>query len=87
MAVIRQKIALNDIRFFAHHGFYPEEQKTGNEFFVNIAVEFIAAPNFNDELAETINYERLYEIASLNMKTSKMTCILLPCLVSLKRLY
>ena len=71
MAVIKQKVALNDIRFFAYHGFYPEEQKVGNEFFVDISAEFHTLENLNDELSETLNYEHLHEIASLEMKTPR----------------
>lgn len=36
----RQRVALCDLRFFAYHGFYPEEQVLGNEYFVDVAVSF-----------------------------------------------
>ena len=31
-------VYLNEVRFFAYHGLFEEEQKTGNEFEVNFAV-------------------------------------------------
>ncbi|MBC8052374.1 MAG: dihydroneopterin aldolase [Sphingobacteriaceae bacterium] len=69
MGQIKQKIALEGIRFFARHGFYPEEQKVGNEFMVTIETEMFVVENLNDELSDTVNYERLFEIASQEMKT------------------
>lgn len=62
-------IALEGIEFFAHHGFYSEEQKIGNKYTVDIIVE----SNFNksaksDDLAETVNYELLYKIIKKEMK-------------------
>ncbi len=66
-----QKITLNDLRFFAYHGFYPEEQVEGNEFFVNITVTFLLTeflnPESQEDLSTTINYETIYQIAESEM--------------------
>ena len=67
MAIIRQKVALEGVRFFAFHGYYPEEQKAGNEFLLDIETEMLVVENLNDELSDTVNYERLFEIASAEM--------------------
>lgn len=71
MASITQKVALEGIRFFAYHGYYPEEQKAGNEFLVEINTEMAVEENLNDELSDTVNYERLFEIAAFEMKTPR----------------
>lgn len=71
MAVINQKVALEGVRFFAYHGYYPEEQKAGNEFLVDIETSMLVKENLNDELSETVNYERLFEIAAIEMKTPR----------------
>ena len=71
MGEIYQKVALERIRFFSRHVFYPEEQKVGNEFLVHIETLMGVNENLNDELDETINYERLFEIASNEMKTPR----------------
>ena len=71
MPIIRQKVALEGVRFFAYHGYYPEEQKIGNDFVIDIETEMIVVENLSDELGDTINYERLYEIAVLEMKTPR----------------
>ena len=68
MPVMRQRVALEGIRFHAFHGFYPEEQKIGNEFLLDISTESNADGDFVDELADTVNYERLFEIAAEEMK-------------------
>jgi len=70
---LRQKVALEGIRFFSHHGFYPEEQLTGNDFIVDIVTEMNADGTSTDELPDTVNYERLFFIASEETKnTSKL---------------
>jgi len=65
-------VALHGVEFFAYHGFYPEEQKLGNHFIVDIEVEF--TPNGDitaDDLGNTVNYEQLYDIACEEMKHPK----------------
>src|SRR5690606_14722129 len=50
--------------FYAFHGFYPDEQVTGNEFVVNIeATMSLRSLSMQDQLTETVNYEQLYRIA------------------------
>lgn len=68
MGIIRQKVALQGVRFYAYHGFYPEEQVTGNEFVVDIETELEVFGHGEDELANTVNYERLFEIARTEMQ-------------------
>lgn len=68
MGTIRQKVALQGIRFFAYHGFYPQEWILGNEFIVDIETEQDVFGHGNDELAQTVNYERLFEIVAHEMK-------------------
>ena len=71
MAVIRQKVALEGVRFFAYHGYYPVEQKVGNEFVLDLETVMLVNENLGDDLSDTINYERLFEIAALEMKTNR----------------
>ena len=57
------KITLEGLEFFAHHGFYKEEQKIGNKFCVDITVATdLADAAQHDDLKETVNYESLYHI-------------------------
>ncbi len=57
------RITLEGLEFFAHHGFYQEEQKIGNKFAVDITVATdLTDAAEHDELKETINYETLYRL-------------------------
>jgi dihydroneopterin aldolase len=64
-------IALHGASFFAYHGFYPEEQKLGNHFIVDIEVGFEPDVDVNDELTNTVNYEQLHAIAAEQMKQTR----------------
>ena len=69
MGTIRQQVALTDARFFAYHGYYPEEQVLGNEFTVHICVMFNRDDRLTTgELEHTVNYEQLYHIAKTEME-------------------
>ncbi|MGF7037191.1 dihydroneopterin aldolase [Mucilaginibacter lappiensis] len=62
-------IALQGAEFFAYHGFYPEEQKLGCRFVVDIEVGFIPQTDLNDDnLDNTVDYEKIYIIACEEMK-------------------
>lgn len=60
-------IELKALRFFAHHGLYPEEKKTGNEFEVNLSVAYNPTQGEITDISETINYATLYELVSHEM--------------------
>lgn len=53
------------MEFFAHHGFYDEEQKMGNKYGidVHITADFKEAA-MEDKLQKTINYEVIYKIVA-----------------------
>jgi dihydroneopterin aldolase len=70
MGMIKQRVSLNGIRFFSYHGFYPEEQVLGTEFIVDIDTELEVFGSGDDDIANTVNYERLLHIASEEMKNS-----------------
>lgn len=66
------KVSLHGAEFFAHHGFYPEEQILGNKFVINIDVEFITnADMTGDHIADTVNYEQLYTIVEEEMRHTR----------------
>lgn len=71
MGTISQKVSLEGVRFFAFHGFYPEEQVLGTEFILDIDAIQEVFDDGKDELANTVNYVRLFEIASEEMKITR----------------
>ena len=65
-----QTVALNDVKCFAFHGYYPEEQITGTEFMVSIKVTFHPSGDTED-LQRTVNYEVLNNIIREEMASTK----------------
>jgi dihydroneopterin aldolase len=71
MGMIKQKVSLEGVRFFAYHGFYPEEQILGTEFIVDVDTELEVFTAGEDEILNTVNYEKLFQIISAEMKTPR----------------
>lgn len=61
-------VCLEQIEFFAYHGFFDEEQKMGNRYSVDVTVstDFLQAAQ-HDKLANTINYGSIYAIIKAEM--------------------
>jgi len=65
-----QTVALRDVKCYAFHGYYPEEQLTGIYFLVDTVVTF--TPNTDTEnLERTVNYEILNNIILDEMKNPR----------------
>ena len=71
MGTIKQKVSLEGVRFFAYHGFYPEEQILGTEFIIDVDTELEVFTAGEDEISNTVNYEKLFQIISVEMKTPR----------------
>ena len=67
-------IALEGMQFYAHHGFYEEEQIIGNDYVVDVYITTTTnRAAIEDDLYQTINYETVYRIcASAMRKRSKL---------------
>lgn len=67
-----QTVALKDVKCFALHGYYPEEQLTGIYFLVDVTVTFVPSGD-TENLDHTVNYEVLNTIILEEMeRTQKM---------------
>lgn len=55
-------ISLNGLRFFAEHGLYPEEQKVGHEFELDICITAPEPEGGVQHLDQTINYAEVFVI-------------------------
>lgn len=62
-----QQVSLKDVRFYAFHGYFPEEQILGNEFFVSVDVTIYQVSGAEDQLQRTIDYQQLYELVASEM--------------------
>lgn len=65
-----QTIALRDVKFYAFHGFYPEEQRTGNHFSVDVEVTFTPF-GASEEIANTVNYEVINSVVAKHMEQAQ----------------
>jgi dihydroneopterin aldolase len=65
-----QTVALKDVKCFAYHGYYAEEQLTGIYFSLNVTVTFIPGDE-SENLDKTVNYEVLNTIILEEMKVPK----------------
>jgi dihydroneopterin aldolase len=54
-------IHLNNLKFFAHHGYHDEEGVTGTDFEVSVSIVF-EAPEKIITLPQTINYVEVYDV-------------------------
>ena len=61
-------ISLTHLRFFAYHGLYAEEKKTGNQFEINLTVSYTPSSEIITDISETINYVSLYELLKTEMQ-------------------
>jgi len=59
-------IALEQLKFRAFHGFYPEERIIGNDFILDVYVT-IADTIPVDELSDTVNYQDIFTIVKAVM--------------------
>lgn len=60
-------IELLDVRMFAFHGLHDGEQKTGNEYVVNLLVSYQENTDSFESLQNTIDYVALFEIVKQRM--------------------
>lgn len=57
------KIYVNHMQFFGYHGVFPEENKLGQRFFVDVILELDIGPaSETDDLQFTVNYADVYKV-------------------------
>lgn len=68
MKIEAMKITLHEMRFYAYHGVFAQEQRVGNHFIVELSFwADIAESLHRDELEETISYADVYEVIKVEM--------------------
>lgn len=75
-------VELKGLRFFAEHGMYAEERKVGNEFEVDVSVDYKAPKKTITSIEETVNYVEIYRIVEEEFKERKLlleTCAMNIC--------
>jgi dihydroneopterin aldolase len=60
----RDRMLVERIAVFAHHGVLPEEERIGQRFMVSLAARLDLAPaGRSDDLARSVNYAELVDLA------------------------
>ena len=68
MKIEAMKITLHEMRFYAYHGVFAQEQRVGNHFIVELSFwADIAESLHRDELEETISYADVYAVIKAEM--------------------
>ena len=62
-------IRLNNVELFGYHGLYKEEQILGNTFIVNLSVDFIPVTAIINDINDTIDYVKVYDMVKERMQT------------------
>ncbi|RMF60986.1 MAG: dihydroneopterin aldolase [Calditrichaeota bacterium] len=69
-------IRLNNMIFYAHHGYYRAERELGQKFEVDVEMECdLSRAVESDDLNDTINYKEVYEHISRIFNSSKFTLL------------
>ena len=64
-------IAINDMRFYAHHGCFEEERKIGTHFRVDMVFETdTSRAEVSDNIADTVSYLDVYHVVKREMEIS-----------------
>ena len=56
------RISLTNLAFFGLHGLYEAEKKVGNNFKVDVIIDFTPKVPIVDQLDQTIDYVKVYEL-------------------------
>ncbi|MGL4363765.1 MAG: dihydroneopterin aldolase [Bacteroidales bacterium] len=63
------KISLEAMEFYAHHGCFSEEQKIGTYFLIDVVLTTdISKAAKSDNLADAIDYQKVYQFVQLEMQ-------------------
>ena len=59
---------LDGMAFYAHHGYYTEERKRGNNYLIDVQISCdLDAAADSDDLSDAVNYETIYQICQQQM--------------------
>jgi dihydroneopterin aldolase/2-amino-4-hydroxy-6-hydroxymethyldihydropteridine diphosphokinase len=73
---MNDKIFMEDIEIFATHGVHPGEKIRRQRFLVSVSATFDATgAKSSDEIAQTVNYEKLLEVVTAATQNSSFDLI------------
>jgi dihydroneopterin aldolase len=66
------RVGIENAEFFAFHGYYPEERKSGHVFLVTAWVEIGYSNQKDQVLSNTVNYEDIFNLCKQEMESPKI---------------
>lgn len=69
------KLSMKNMAFYGNHGVFPEENKLGQRYYVDIELYFpLDKPGNSDRIEDTVNYAEVYELIRriVEQKTFKL---------------
>lgn len=64
-------VSLKGAKFYALHGYYPEERKKGNQFEIDLSVSLESFDSLEDDIGDTVNYQDLYMLCKDEMSNTQ----------------
>lgn len=78
------RIQLNDLQFFGYHGLYAAEKRVGNQFIVNVYVDYYNQETIIDALNQTVDYVAIYALIQDAMKIPTPLLETIACSIATK---
>ena len=66
------RIGIDNAEFYAFHGYYPGERKSGHVYYVTAWAEIGYSDHKEQILANTVNYEDIYRICKSEMNNPQV---------------
>ena len=69
-------LRLRNMRFYAHHGLFPEENRLGQQFEVDVdLIRDLASAGQTDDVDLTVNYPEVYELVARTMTEKRFKLV------------
>ena len=73
--MIRNSIKLDKLTFFGYHGVNDSEIKNGQNFLLDLSIDYKLSNNINDSINNTIDYIQLYNLIKDTFKTKRFNLL------------
>ncbi len=70
------KIFFKEMSFYGYHGVYPEENRLGQRFIVDLELGLDLRPAaLNDDLSQTVNYAEVYRVVKEEVEQKRFQLV------------
>ena len=73
--MIKNSIKLDRLTFFGYHGVNQDEIKNGQNFILDLSIDYKLSENFNDSIDKVIDYIELYNLVKNTFKTQRFNLL------------